>query len=91
MEIELTEDQKAFVQQGIESGRYRDAEDAIRNALALWEERERQRMEIIFAVSLSEAEIARGESTVIETYEDSVRLAEEIKQEGRRLAAQNGL
>lgn len=37
MEIELTEDRKAFVQQGIESGRYRDAESAIRNALALWE------------------------------------------------------
>ena len=77
MELELTEDQKAFVQQGIESGRYRDAEDAIRNALALWEDRDRRRMEILFAVGLAE------EGTVIETKEDADRLFEEIKREGR--------
>jgi len=91
MEVELTEDQKAFVQQGIESGRYRSAEDAVRNALALWEERESRRMEILLAVSIAEAEFARGEGTVIETEEDAERVFNEIKQDGRRLAAQNGL
>jgi putative addiction module CopG family antidote len=91
MEVELTEDQKAFVQQGVESGRYRSAEDAVRNALALWEERERRRMEILFAVELAEAEIARGEGRVISSEEESAQLAEEIKQRGlRRLAAESG-
>jgi len=84
MKIELTESQKAFIQQGIESGRYRDAEDAIRNALALWEERERQRLEILQAVQVAEAEIARGEGRVISSEEQSAQLAEEIKERGLR-------
>jgi putative addiction module CopG family antidote len=91
MEVQLTEDQQAFVQQGIESGRYVSEQEAIKEALAMWEERERRRAEILAAIDIAEASYARGEGTVISSYEESVQLAEEIKKRGRlRLAAEAG-
>ena len=50
MEVQLTPDQKAFVRQAIESGRLEREEDAVAQALCLWEERERRRSEILAAV-----------------------------------------
>ena len=35
MEVEFTDDQQAFVRQGIERGRYRRDEDAVQKALTL--------------------------------------------------------
>ena len=67
-----------------------DQKDGL-SARALQAERERRRMEILLAVDLADSELARGEGTVIESKEDADRLCEEIKQEGRRLAANNGL
>ena len=43
MEVRLTPDQEAFVRHAIESGRFHRAEDAVEEALLLWEERERKR------------------------------------------------
>jgi len=43
MEVQLTDGQKAFVRQAIENGRYRSEEDALHEALSLWEGRERRR------------------------------------------------
>ena len=54
MEVILTDDPKAFVRQGIESGQYSREEDA----LAMWEKRERRRMEILASRDLSEASFA---------------------------------
>jgi Arc/MetJ-type ribon-helix-helix transcriptional regulator len=88
MEVQLTPDQKAFVRQAIESGRIHREEDAVQEALSLWEERERTRAEILTAVDLAEASIARGEGRVI-NQESMRQLAEEVKQRGRsRLAAE---
>jgi antitoxin ParD1/3/4 len=88
MEVQLTPDQKAFVRQAIESGRIHREEDAVREALSLWEERERVRTEILMAVDLAEASIARGEGRVI-TQESMRQLGEEVKQRGRsRLSAE---
>jgi Arc/MetJ-type ribon-helix-helix transcriptional regulator len=82
MDVQLTPDQKAFVGQAIESGRLRKEEDAVSEALALWEERERTRAEILAAIDEAEASIARGEGR--EITERSMReLAEGIKQRGR--------
>ena len=44
MEVQLTTDQKAFVRRAVESGRLHSEEEAIKEALALWEDRERQRL-----------------------------------------------
>jgi Arc/MetJ-type ribon-helix-helix transcriptional regulator len=83
MKIELTPDQKAFVRQAIESGRLHREEDAVQEALGLWEERERTRAEILAAVDVAEASIARGEGRAI-TQESMREMAEEVKQRGRR-------
>jgi putative addiction module CopG family antidote len=61
MEVQLTPDQKAFVRQAIESGRLSREEDAVKEALSLWEERERRRLEILASVDRAEVSLARGE------------------------------
>jgi putative addiction module CopG family antidote len=88
MEVHLTPDQEAFVRQAIESGRLHRPEDAVEEALRLWEERERTRAEILAAVDAAEASLDRGEG--IEVTEQSMReLAEGVKQRGRaRLEAE---
>lgn len=86
LDVELTPDQKAFVDQAILSGRIRAEEDAVREALLLWEKRERARAEMLSALEEAEASIARGEG--IEMTEQSTReLAERIKQRGRAALA----
>jgi putative addiction module CopG family antidote len=88
MEVRLTDDQKAFVRQAIESGRYSREEDALQEALRLWEGRERRRAEILAAVDQAEASFARGEGRTVSTQEEARQLANEIKQRGRsRFAA----
>jgi putative addiction module CopG family antidote len=88
MELHLTPDQKAFVRQAIQSGRLHREEDAVQEALALWEERERARAEILAAVDEAEASLARGEGRAI-TGPSMRDLADEVKQRGRkRLAAE---
>jgi Arc/MetJ-type ribon-helix-helix transcriptional regulator len=88
MDVQLTSDQEAFVRQAIASGRLSREEDAVREALAFWEERERTRAEILAAVDRAEASLARGNGRIIA--ELSMRdLAAEVKQRGRaRLAAE---
>src|SRR5947207_7371683 len=89
MEVHLTPDQEAFVRQAVESGRLRSEQDAIQEALSLWEERERRRSEILAAVDFAERSFGRGEGRVIT--EDSVRqIAADIKRQGRaRLASRH--
>lgn len=82
MEVHLTPDQEAFVRVAIESGRLQNERDAIAEALALWEERERRRAEILAAVDAADASLARGEGYAI-TEESMFQLAEEVKRRGR--------
>jgi putative addiction module CopG family antidote len=86
MEVHLTPDQQAFVRQAVESGRLRRAEDAIQEALSLWEDRERARAEILTAVDAAEASLARGDGRTI-TQESMRQLAEEVKHRGRKRLA----
>jgi Arc/MetJ-type ribon-helix-helix transcriptional regulator len=88
MEVHLTPDQKAFVRRAIENGRLNREEDALEEALSLWEQRERTRAEILTAVDVAEASIARGEGRAL-TQGTMRQLADEVKQRGRnRLAAE---
>lgn len=88
MQIDLTPDQKAFARHAIESGRLRSEEDAVEEALALWEERERQRAEFLLTLEDARASLARGEGRVI-TQESMRQLAGEVKERGRaRLLAE---
>jgi Arc/MetJ-type ribon-helix-helix transcriptional regulator len=56
MIVHLTPDQKALVRDAIASGRLHGEEDAMREALARWERRERARAEIL-------ASVCRGKAT----------------------------
>jgi putative addiction module CopG family antidote len=88
MDVHLTPDQKAFVRQAIQSGRLNREEEAVQEALSLWEQRERARAEILTAVDMAEASVARGEGRAI-TQESMRQLADEVKQRGRnRLTAE---
>ena len=55
MIVHLTPDQKTFVRDAIASGRLHGEEDAMREALAQWERRERARAEILASVDVAEA------------------------------------
>ena len=87
MEVQLTPDQEKFVRRAIESGRFRGPQDAVQEALALWEVRERKRGELLASLAEAEAALARGEGLVI-TEESMRALAEKTKQHGQaRLAS----
>jgi putative addiction module CopG family antidote len=83
MNIELTPEQRALMQKAIESGRFTRAEDAVQEALALWEEQERRRVDILAMLDEVDAELARGEGIEI-TAASMKALAEEAKQRLRR-------
>lgn len=88
MNIQLTPEQKAFAQRAIESGRLSSEDDAVRQALALWEERERQRAEFLLTLEEAKASVARGEGREI-TPETMQQLAAQAKKRGRaRLLAE---
>jgi|ERR1700678_1575343 Arc/MetJ-type ribon-helix-helix transcriptional regulator len=88
MEVQLTPDQKAFVRQAIASGRLLREEEAVNEALALWEQRERTRAEVLAAVDEAEAFLARGTGRII-TQQSMRDLAADVKRRGReRLAAE---
>ena len=88
MEVFLTPDQEAFAQLAIESGRFRSKEDAVREALRQWEERERKRAELLATIDEAKVSVARGEGRVL-TEQSMSELAEEVKSRGRaRLEAE---
>ncbi len=88
MDVRLTPDQRAFVRQAIDSGRLQREEDAVKEALSLWEERERARAEILAAIDEAETSLARGEGRPV-TPESMRELAQQVMDRGRaRLGAE---
>jgi Arc/MetJ-type ribon-helix-helix transcriptional regulator len=88
MEVELTSDQRAFARHAVETGRLRSEEDAVEEALALWEERERRRVEFRATLDEARASLARGEGRPI-TQESMQELSAEVRERGRaRLIAE---
>lgn len=68
------------------SGRFSREEEAVQEALALWEERDRRRVELLAMLDEADAELARGEGIPIN--EESVNaLAADIKDRLRRRIA----
>ena len=88
MEVQLTSDQKAFARRAVETGRLHSEEEAVQEALALWEERERRRVAFVATLDNASASIARGEGRII-TEESMRELSAEIRERGRaRLIAE---
>ncbi len=90
MEVQLTTDQRAFARRAVEMGRLGSEEEAIQEALALWEDRERRRLVLLATLDDARASLARGEGRVI-TKEFMRELAAEVRERGRaRLIAELG-
>jgi Arc/MetJ-type ribon-helix-helix transcriptional regulator len=88
MEYRLTADQRELARLAIETGRLHSEEEAIQEALALWEERERGRVEFLATLDDARASLAGGEGRVI-TQESMRELAAEVRDRGRaRLIAE---
>ncbi|MGC2128499.1 MAG: hypothetical protein WA629_00260 [Candidatus Aquilonibacter sp.] len=88
MDVELTPDQQAFARRAIDSGRLRSEQDAVQEALALWEERERQRIEFLLTLDEAKASLSGGVGRIL-TQESMHQLAGEVKERGRaRLLAE---
>lgn len=89
MEIEPTPDQDALIREAIASGRLHRPEQAIHEALSLWEERERRRLEILASVEQAKDSLARGKGRSVVTRDEVTQLAQEVRRRGMaRLAAE---
>jgi Arc/MetJ-type ribon-helix-helix transcriptional regulator len=88
MTVDLTPAQEAFIRKAISNGRFARPEDAVSEALLLWEEHERHRSEFLASLDDAKASLDRGEGIPISP--DSMHaLAQEVKSHGReRLAAE---
>ncbi|HZB88466.1 MAG TPA: hypothetical protein VE291_07410 [Terracidiphilus sp.] len=60
MQIELTPEQSSFVALGIREGRFQSTEEAIQQALAQWEKRERSRAKLLASLEVAEQELDAG-------------------------------
>jgi len=87
MNVELTPDQRAFVQKAIDSGRFTREEEAVKEALALWERRERRRLEIIAMIDEADASLAHGEGRVFTKETTPGLIAEHKDRLRQRIAA----
>jgi hypothetical protein len=88
MEVQPTPDQEALISEAVASGRLDRPEQAVEQALLLWEERERRRLEILAGVELAKASLSRGEGRVVGSWEESRQLAADVARRGMaRLAA----
>lgn len=86
--MQLTPDKQTLVRQAIANGRLHDDGDAVREALALWEDRERARAELLASLDEAEASLDREEGRVI-TRQSMRELADDVKRDLRaRLAAE---
>jgi putative addiction module CopG family antidote len=88
MQVQLTPAQNSFVDLGIQEGRFRDSDEAVRQALAQWEKRERARVELLASLDLAEQSLdaEEGETYTSETLHE---LVASIRERGRaRLAGQ---
>lgn len=65
MEMPFTADQRAFVHDAIFEGRLRDESEALREAMALWEARERTRAELMLHVTKAKKSLAEGRGRLI--------------------------
>jgi putative addiction module CopG family antidote len=87
MQIELTPAQNSFVELGIQEGRFQSRDEAVRQALALWENRERARLELLSSLDAAERALDAGEgedysSENLDALVDSVRKRGNAKLDG---------
>jgi putative addiction module CopG family antidote len=88
MQIELTPEQASFIELGVQEGRYRDREEAVRQALADWERRERQRVELLASLEMADASLDANNGEEYDT-ENLSPLVEGIRARGRHILSRS--
>jgi putative addiction module CopG family antidote len=83
MQIELTPEHEAFIDHLVGTGRYQNPAAAIHNAMDLWVERERARLELIAAIEEGESDIEAGEYIDLDSDEAIAEIMEGVKRRGR--------
>ena len=89
MHITLTEAQEALVRRAVETGRLSRVEDAVTEALLLWEEQQRTREALLAKIEAARQAIAQGEGIAI-TRDSMQALADDVKRRGRERRAALG-
>jgi Arc/MetJ-type ribon-helix-helix transcriptional regulator len=88
MEIRPTPEQEELIRQAIDAGRFESAEDAVKEALSIWEQRERAAALAEFRATLDAAETSIGLGEGIPITRQSMQdLAAEVKRRGRTRVA----
>jgi Arc/MetJ-type ribon-helix-helix transcriptional regulator len=88
MEVHLTADQEAFIREAVASGRLLRPEDAVQQALSLWERQERNRVQLLAALDEAEADLQTREYSDY-TDETLPTLARQLKAEARAMLGNN--
>jgi putative addiction module CopG family antidote len=81
MQVELTPAQASFIDLGIQEGRFRNSEEAIREALALWEKWERARIELLASLDSAEQALEAGEGEEY-TFDTLSSLVQSVQERG---------
>jgi putative addiction module CopG family antidote len=86
MDVRLTPEQEQFIRHAIESGRFATPDEAMREAVGLLEERER---EIEYLQAIADEGIADLENGRFTDYTDDTlhRMMEDVRKDGRELRA----
>ena len=88
MEVVLTPTQESLIDAAVREGRLSGREDAMRQALALWEHEEMERRGLVAMIARADAEIERGEYVEVSTEEEIDALTADVIRRGQeRLAA----
>ncbi len=82
MEVHLTPQQEAFIEQSVREGHFASADEAVREAVDLLEQQARWLQEVRAAVDESDEDFANGRYTEY-TDETTPQLLAELKQEAR--------
>ena len=84
MTIQLDAQSEALIREKVEAGLYRDAAEAIREAVRLLDEHDRVR-QLRTKLALAEEQANRGEGVVLtpELWDDLVRQADEMSEQGK--------
>ena len=86
MQIELTPAQNSFIDLGIQEGRFQNRDEAVRQALAEWEDRQRSRAELLVSLELADQSLDdhAGEEYTLDSLP---QLAHSIAERGRKKLA----
>jgi Arc/MetJ-type ribon-helix-helix transcriptional regulator len=88
MQIELTPEQSSFVDLAVREGRLQRPEEAVQQAMMLWENRERARLELLSSLEIADSSIDAGEGEIY-TEADLHELVKSVRDRGMaRLASQ---